>query len=126
MQVKIRLFATLRQLAGWTQLTLDLPAEATVSAALAEVDNRISISGHTDAAGKEAANLMLSRARAEAVRRALIARGIPREGLRAIGAGSQSPLPGLDPADTANRRIEFSVIEPMRLQPTPVDTPGPG
>ncbi|MCK9543047.1 MAG: OmpA family protein, partial [Novosphingobium sp.] len=31
-----------------------------------------------------------------------------------------------DPADPANRRIEFSVLEPVRLKPTPVDTPGPG
>ena len=31
---------------------------------------------------------------------------------------------GVDPADPANRRIEFSVIATEPLAPTPVDTPG--
>jgi OOP family OmpA-OmpF porin len=30
---------------------------------------------------------------------------------------------GLDPADPANRRIEFSVLVKPRLVPTPIDTP---
>ncbi|MCX7865238.1 MAG: OmpA family protein, partial [Novosphingobium sp.] len=77
------------------------------------VGSIIAITGHTDANGDPAANLALSHARANAVRWALIGRGIPADGLRAIGAGSQRPIEGLDPADPANRRIEFSVIEPM-------------
>lgn len=85
----------------------------------------IAITGHTDNAGDEAANRALSLARADAVRWALTARGIPADGLQASGAGSSRPLDGLAPADTANRRIEFSVIEATPLQPTPVDTPGP-
>jgi molybdopterin converting factor subunit 1 len=40
MQVKVRLFATLRQLAGWGSQPLDLPDDATVSAALTELDRR--------------------------------------------------------------------------------------
>jgi molybdopterin converting factor subunit 1 len=40
MQIRVRLFATLRQLAGWTQQTLDLPEGATVADALAELDRR--------------------------------------------------------------------------------------
>jgi OOP family OmpA-OmpF porin len=86
----------------------------------------IAISGHTDTGGGEAANLALSQARADAVRQALGQRGIPLAGLRARGMGDSVPLPGLDPADPANRRIEFAVIAPMVLVPTPVDTPGPG
>jgi len=90
------------------------------------VGSIIAITGHTDSAGDEGANLALSRARAEAVRWALVGRGIPADGLRANGKGSSDPLEGLDPVDPANRRIEFSVIETMPLKPTPVDTPGPG
>ncbi len=86
----------------------------------------IAITGHTDSNGDENANVALSRARAEAVRWALIGRGIPADGLRAVGIGSQKPLDGLSSDDPANRRIEFSVIEKMPLAPTPIDTPGPG
>jgi OOP family OmpA-OmpF porin len=86
----------------------------------------IAVTGHTDSAGDEAANVALSLARADAVRWALFARGIPSDGMRTAGAGSKTPLPGLDPADPANRRIEFSVLETVPLKPTPVDTPGPG
>lgn len=85
----------------------------------------IAINGHTDNAGDETANIALSRARAEAVRWALIGRGIPADGLRATGMGSKAPIKGLDPADPANRRIEFSVIATMPIKPTPIDTPGP-
>jgi molybdopterin converting factor subunit 1 len=40
MQIRVRLFATLRQLAGWAHQTLDLPEDATVADALAELDRR--------------------------------------------------------------------------------------
>ena len=86
----------------------------------------IAITGHTDSNGDAEANLALSRARADAVRWALIGRGIPADGLRATGVGSTEPLEGLAPEDSANRRIEFSVIETMPLLPTPIDVPGPG
>lgn len=84
----------------------------------------IAIVGHTDSSGNEAGNRALSRDRAEAVRQALIMRGIPGDGLRAIGKGSSEPVEGLEPDDPANRRIEFSVIETAPVRPTPVDTPG--
>ena len=90
------------------------------------VGSIIAITGHTDDNGDESANLALSRARADAVRWALIGRGIPADGLRAAGKGSKEPLAGLDPGDPANRRIEFSVLEKAQVKPTPVDTPGPG
>lgn len=85
----------------------------------------IAITGHTDNSGSAAANLALSRERANAVRDALVDHGIPEDGLRARGIGSSQPLEGLDPADPANRRIEFSVVETVPITPTPVDTPGP-
>ncbi len=85
----------------------------------------IAITGHTDASGTEPGNLALSQERAEAVLAALIARGIPADGLRAQGVGSSQPVEGLEPLDPANRRIDFSVLEMMPVVPTPVDTPGP-
>ncbi|AKM07869.1 OmpA family protein [Pelagerythrobacter marensis] len=84
----------------------------------------IAITGHTDSSGTEPGNLALSRERAEAVRQALIARGIPGDGLRARGFGSSEPVEGLAPADPANRRIEFSVIATEPLEIAPVDVPG--
>jgi OOP family OmpA-OmpF porin len=59
------------------------------------------------------------------VRDALIARGIPADGLRARGLGSCDPIEGLPSTDPANRRIEFSVVSTVPVKPTPVDTPGP-
>lgn len=85
----------------------------------------IAIIGHTDSSGPEPGNLQLSQQRAEAVREALMRRGIPDDGLRARGVGASEPVPGLDPTDPANRRIEFSVVATMPIKPTPVDTPGP-
>ena len=85
----------------------------------------ISISGHTDSSGDEVVNLTLSKARAQAVERALIARGIPAEGLKTEGFGSSQPAEGLLPADPANRRIEFEVVASVPIEPSPIDTPGP-
>lgn len=83
----------------------------------------IAITGHTDKSGPDAANIALSRERALAVRQALIARGIPADGLRAEGKGSHEPVEGLLPSDPANRRIEFEVLATEPIKPTPVDTP---
>jgi OOP family OmpA-OmpF porin len=85
----------------------------------------IAITGHTDTSGPEPGNLTLSRLRAEAVRDALLGRGIPADGLRTSGVGSRFPVEGLEPTDPANRRIEFSVVATQPMKPTPVDTPGP-
>lgn len=90
------------------------------------VGSIIAVTGHTDANGNPRVNLELSRARAETVRWELIARGIPADGLRATGVGANEPIKGLDPRDSANRRIEFSVIVSAPVKPTPIDTPGPG
>lgn len=85
----------------------------------------ISITGHTDSSGDEEVNLALSRARARSVQRALLARGIPADGLKTEGLGSSEPVDGLLPSDPANRRIEFEVVATVQIEPTPIDTPGP-
>ena len=83
----------------------------------------IAISGHTDNSGSPQVNLALSQDRAQIVRRELIERGIPGQSLRATGYGSARTIEGLDPADPANRRIEFRVISSETPSPTPIDTP---
>lgn len=86
---------------------------------------RIAITGHTDASGDEPANEVLSLERATSVKRALVARGVPEASLQVRGLGSSVPVSGLDPADPANRRIEFRVVARLQVKPTPIDTPGP-
>lgn len=67
------------------------------------------IAGHTDDAGSEALNSALSLRRAEAVRAALIQRGIPAERLVAEGFGASRPLSPNTSEDgrARNRRIEI-------------------
>ncbi len=74
---------------------------------------RAEIGGHTDATGTDAANLALSRERAEAVRGALLARGVPGAGLSAAGYGASQPLAGNDTeaGRAANRRTAVRWIE---------------
>ena len=66
------------------------------------------IEGHTDAAGPEFYNELLSQRRASAVKRYLVAaHGIDPARLRAIGMGEYAPLPGRDPYAAENRRVQF-------------------
>lgn len=66
------------------------------------------IVGHTDATGPADYNRALSERRAAAVKRYLQDRhGIAPERLRIVGHGEQRPLPGTDPENWTNRRVEF-------------------
>lgn len=75
------------------------------------------IEGHTDDVGKAANNTALSLRRAEAVRAALIARGISADRLVAQGFGDSKPVASNTTADgrARNRRIE---IRSVRSSPT--------
>jgi OOP family OmpA-OmpF porin len=71
----------------------------------------ITVAGHTDNVGSEAANLTLSRARAESVAKALTNADVEADRIRAEGYGSQQPV-----ADNAtaggrsqNRRVTIEV-----------------
>ena len=70
---------------------------------------RLRVEGHTDAQGGDATNQALSRQRADAVRQALIARGIPASRIRAIGRGSAVPLADNrnESGRARNRRVEI-------------------
>jgi chemotaxis protein MotB len=87
-----------------------------IGALLNDVDNAISLAGHTDAvqyAGGERgySNWELSADRANASRRELVAGGM-RENkiLRVVGLGSSLPLDPADPLNPMNRRISLVVL----------------
>jgi outer membrane protein OmpA-like peptidoglycan-associated protein len=71
-------------------------------------DIQIEIRGHTDAAGKQTVNMLLSQQRADAVMSYMISKGIEAGRMRAIGYGSSSPIADNRSAAgrTQNRRIE--------------------
>lgn len=70
---------------------------------------KLSIDGHTDATGTAERNRVLSKERAEAVRAALLAKGIAEERLSAQGFGPDKPLAdnGSEDGRAKNRRVEL-------------------
>ncbi|MBN8481205.1 MAG: OmpA family protein, partial [Xanthomonadales bacterium] len=78
-----------------------------------EPAKRIRIEGHTDASGSANANLALSQRRAEAVRDALVARGVDGSRIVVIGVGSERPLAPNDSPEgrSRNRRVDVVIEE---------------
>ena len=83
---------------------------------LNDVENRISLSGHTDAtqyanAGRGYSNWELSADRANASRRELIAGGMDAaKMLRVVGLADSVPFQNAGPTDPVNRRIAIIVM----------------
>lgn len=79
----------------------------------ANPNTRIKIIGHTDSVGKDAANQTLSEGRAEAVRQALIARGIDAARMESEGRGESEPIADNETEEgrAQNRRVEVEVLE---------------
>lgn len=77
-------------------------------------DRRLLIEGHTDARGSETYNLALSEARARAVERALIDRGIGPGRLEVRPMGEEFPVASNETMAgmLQNRRVEIVVSEP--------------
>jgi OOP family OmpA-OmpF porin len=73
---------------------------------------RVSIEGHTDNVGREAANTRLSQRRAEAVRDYLVSKGISPSRLEAVGYGPTKPIASNKTVKgkARNRRTEFKVL----------------
>lgn len=71
----------------------------------------VEITGHADRRGEEAYNIKLSESRAQAVRTALVLRGVPATILRAKGYGVYCPLDDGDDenAFAKNRRVQFAI-----------------
>jgi chemotaxis protein MotB len=87
-----------------------------VGIALMDVNNKISLDGHTDRstysnADRGYSNWELSADRANATRRELAAAGMPEEKLaRVVGMASSLPLLPEDPMNPSNRRISILVM----------------
>jgi outer membrane protein OmpA-like peptidoglycan-associated protein len=86
-----------------------------VAEALSHRKENILVEGHTDARGTDAYNYDLSYRRAQAVRDYLIARGLPPERVRAVGAGESRPVADNRTSEgrANNRRVEI-VVERAR------------
>jgi chemotaxis protein MotB len=105
-----------------------------IGAVLGEVPNRLTLEGHTDAAGfgggdRGYSNWELSADRANASRRELMAGGLPdNRTLRIQGLASSSPFERNDPLAPTNRRISIIVMNReaedrfFRTAPTLVET----
>lgn len=103
--------------------TIDASALNTMDS-IAEVlqecgDIKLEVQGHTDSQGREEMNLSLSQARAESVLNELRARRVLTGSFVARGYGEAQPIAenGTDAGREANRRIEFRLIRPVKLQP---------
>lgn len=74
---------------------------------------KIEIAGHTDNAGSDADNLILSQNRAEAVKNYLIKKGINAQRIVAQGYGETKPISDneTEAGRALNRRTEINIIE---------------
>lgn len=74
---------------------------------------KLGINGHTDSDGTDAANLLLSQQRADAVRNQLISMGIDATRLTAKGFGESEPIDKNTTieAKSNNRRVEFVIVK---------------
>jgi outer membrane protein OmpA-like peptidoglycan-associated protein len=77
-------------------------------------DHKIEVRGYTDNVGADPYNLKLSKQRAETVRTALIADGIPPDMITAEGLGRLNPVASNATAEgrQLNRRVEMVVLNP--------------
>jgi outer membrane protein OmpA-like peptidoglycan-associated protein len=72
-------------------------------------ERSVRIEGHTDSAGSDETNQSLSERRAQAVRDALLERGLAAERIATLGYGEARPIAGNDSAGgrQQNRRVEI-------------------
>ncbi|MBX3609692.1 MAG: flagellar motor protein MotB [Hydrogenophaga sp.] len=112
----------------------------TIGGSLGDVENRIAITGHTDAlpfgnGDRGYSNWELSAERANASRRELVAGGLPDDKLRRVeGLAASVPLLPDKPYDPSNRRISILIMSrdyedrmfPPALPAAPVPGAEPG
>lgn len=72
---------------------------------------KVRLAGHTDNVGKQEDNKALSQARAESVRKQLIAFGVSQEVIKAYGYGDTKPVASNDTEEgrSLNRRVEITL-----------------
>ena len=108
----------------FTNLTFDTGSANISGQTGVEVDNlaailnaypgvKVAVHGHTDNTGDEAANMELSKARAEAVKARLVAQGIAGDRISTEGHGSAMPAASNDTEEgrAQNRRIEVVLVQ---------------
>jgi outer membrane protein OmpA-like peptidoglycan-associated protein len=94
---------------------IDAKSDATIAKAaallLSEPVGNVAVEGFTDNTGGAAKNTQLSQARADAVRKALVSKGVAAERLKAKGFGPDRPLAdnATPEGRAANRRVEVVV-----------------
>ena len=73
----------------------------------------LEVQGHTDSTGVKKSNQVLSQARAESVKKALVKRGIDEKRLTARGYGQDKPIASNDTVEgkALNRRVQFTITE---------------
>jgi outer membrane protein OmpA-like peptidoglycan-associated protein len=89
------------------QSSLDQVAEALKT----QDDTKMLIEGHTDSRGNDAANMALSKARADSVQSYLVSRGLPPERITTNGLGPSRPVADNNTPEgrANNRRVEIIV-----------------
>ena len=111
-----------------------------IGGSLGNVENHISLAGHTDATpygsgDRGYSNWELSADRANASRRELVAGGLPDDKLRRVeGLAASVPLLPDRPLDPSNRRISIVIMTreaeermlPAASQPSPIEAPAAG
>jgi len=104
-----------------------------IGSALIDVDNKVSLDGHTDqtpygSGVRGYSNWELSADRANSTRRELVAAGLPDDKVaRVMGLASSVLLDAQNPRSPANRRISITILtreaEERLLGPRSADTP---
>jgi OmpA-OmpF porin, OOP family len=74
-----------------------------------DVQEKISLTGHTDAKGSDAYNYQLGQRRAEAVQDYMVSRGIPAQDIVSVESrGKSDMLPGVDIYSVEQRRVRIN------------------
>ena len=80
---------------------------------------KVEVEGHADAIGKATYNKQLTQKRADAIRKALIERGVSADRLTAKGYGQDAPVANNDTPEgrQLNRRSPFTILERKKPEP---------
>jgi OOP family OmpA-OmpF porin len=86
---------------------------------------KIEVQGHTDSSGSKQHNKILSQGRADAVRKALVKRGIADKTFDSVGYGSEQPIAdnATDEGRAKNRRVQFKITKKKDKDAAATDAP---